>query len=81
MSNVSEFKALLRGVLNAGIVSGASAEETIKGLEIQLGGICTMCTIDHFGYRCPCDRGKICFVEEAMKTYMKIAKEKCNKNN
>ena len=80
MSKVTEYKALLRGVLNAGIVSGASAEETIKGLEIQLGGICTMCTIEHFGYKCYCDKGKVCFIEEAMKTYVKIAKEKCNKN-
>lgn len=81
MSKVSEYKALLRGVLNAGIVGGASAEDTIKGLEAQLGGICTMCMIEHFGYRTPCDKGRVCFIEEAMKTYTKIAKEKCNKNN
>lgn len=74
---VQRKNAIKNCFINTCIRQGCSIEETKELLLSQFDASCVVCVIYNMGH-CPCD-GHNCFVEAALKTYMRVAEEKCEK--
>lgn len=70
-------KLALRTLLNSCIRQHLTYEQTVMALEAQFNASCATCIICTMG-SCVCDKHHVCFIEQALSTYIKIAKEKCH---
>lgn len=72
-------KQVLKATLNACIRNGLTYEQTKQALFGQFSASCNVCCIANMG-QTVCTKKRKCYVEAALDTYLKVAKEKCMKD-